>query len=225
MFGGFMLSLMTSVIFPIILKLANVTILMGQIIYILNLIIGLVSISNIVSVDSETVEKEDELYEIINPSKQFWYRVLSISNGISIAPLIIYATSVNPLIVPMAIISTIGIFATLTIYVLRNPNIDVASFEAPLISCLGGLIIASLFKMTLLIFGFDELAFGIDSVTTLLTLFIFGIMIMFDTDKAVKSYNQKKLDSIKMATELLLDVTNIFVSLIKIFIKIVEKKN
>ncbi len=225
MCGGFLLTLIISQILPIIFKFANFNPIVEQFIFVSSLIINLVSIGKIVTLESETVQKEDELYEIINPSKQFWYRILNISNGITLMPLILFATQINPLIVPMAIISTFGIFITLTLYILRNPEFNVSSFEAPMISCVGGLIMTGLFKLLLVSFGFDKLAFDLDSITTIASILIFGVIIMIDTEKAVKSYQQQKLDSIKMSTELLLDVTNIFVSLIKIFIKIVGKKD
>lgn len=190
--------------------------------YIINFVLSIVSLIRILSYESVTFEKDDEYYEVPNKNKEFWYTIFSICNGVTISPIISYANEINPLIIPTAVVSTIGTFGVLTLYALKQTSKSLITYEAPLVSCVSGLIFVSFFKILLLISGFEDLYLKIDFLSTVVSQLVFGALIIIDTNKAVTSYYYKKLDSIGVATDLLLDATNLLINFVKILSKIAK---
>jgi len=62
-------------------------------------------------------------------------------------------------------------------------------------------------------------------ISTAASTVIFTGLIAADTQKAIQDYSNKTLDSIKVSVELLLDATNLFIDILKILIKLNEKKD
>ena len=62
---------------------------------------------------------------------------------------------------------------------------------------------------------------GLVIVSTL----IFTGLIAIDTQKAIEDYDNKQLDSVKIATELLLDAVNLLIDFVKISIEIIKNKD
>ncbi len=84
---------------------------------------------------------------------------------------------------------------------------------------------SGLVKLTAIGLGFSSFASNLDMISTAASTVIFTGLIAADTQKAIQDYSNKTLDSIKVSVELLLDATNLFIDILKILIKLNEKKD
>lgn len=190
-----------------------------------NIGLSFYSIYKMASLETQTISKEGGYYEVENPNKEFWYKVFSISNGITIAPLIAVGMSTSPTIIPLALGATLGTFGTATWVALKQTNTNMVAYQAPLLSCVGGLIVSGLIQLGSLSLGYNNFASNLDMITTGASTLIFTGLIAVDTQKAIEDYSKRTLDSVKVAVELLLDATNLFIDIVKILIKLNEKKD
>lgn len=88
-----------------------------------------------------------------------------------------------------------------------------------------GLIVSGLVQLGALGLGYNSFASHLDLITTLVSTVVFTGSIAVDTRKAIEDYSNRSLDSVKVAVELLLDATNLLIDIIKILIKLNEKKD
>ncbi len=221
--GGFLSTLAIGSSMPFIVPYLNPSVIVPA--YIGNVLFGFYSIYKMGSIDVLTIQKEDGLYEEVNKRKNNWYKAFSISNGVTIAPLCAIAFGISPSIVPIAAASTVGVFGAASAYALSQPDVKLTKYQAPLIGCVGGLIASGLVQIGGALLGYTEFAHSLDLLTTGASTLIFTGLIAVDTQKAIEDYDNKQLDSVKTATELLLDATNLFIDLVKILIEIMKKRD
>jgi FtsH-binding integral membrane protein len=162
----------------------------------------------------------NDLTEEIPFDKKKWYTMFSISNGITLAPAVYASFAISPMIFPLALTSTLGTFGGATYYALKQNNLDAIKWQAPLIGCVSGLICSSIVQIGASFMGFTQFAHGLDIISTLASTAVFTGLIIADTQKAIKDFEDKQLDSINTSVELLLDATNLLIDFIKIFTEI-----
>lgn len=173
---------------------------------------------------TKTFAKEDGLYEEKNDAKELWYKLFSISNGISLAPLVGITLATNPVVIPIATAVTVGTFGGASYVALNQKDMNLVKYQGPLIGGVVGLIGASLVQLGAIYMGYGSYASQLDLLTTGASTVIFTGLVAADTQVAIKDYEEKKLDSINVCTELLLDATNLFIDFIKIFSHIIKNK-
>jgi FtsH-binding integral membrane protein len=188
----------------------------APIIWIANVPFTFYSCYKICRLKSETIEKDGMLMEKENLEKTKWFNLFSISNGITIGPAILASMTIGPSIVPIALACTGGVFAASTLYALKKPDLSLVKFHGPLIGCVGGLICSGFVQIGLMATGYGNSAIGLGLATSVVSSGIFSALIAVDTHLAINSYKEGELDSTGIALNVLLDVTNLFMDLLRI---------
>lgn len=223
--GGFLTTLAVGSSLPFIVPYISSSFIIP--VYIGNFLFGFYSIYKMSSISILTLQNEDGLYEEENKNKNNknnWYKAFSVSNGITIGPLCAMAFGISPTIVPIAAASTLGVFGAATAYALSHPDVKLTKYQAPLIGCVGGLIASGLIQITGSLLGYTDFAHSLNLLSTGVSTLIFTGLIAVDTQKAIEDYDNKQLDSVKIATELLLDAVNLFIDFVKILIELTKNK-
>jgi len=184
--------------------------------WIANVPFGFYSIYKLTKLKSETINKDNKLTEKEDPEKNNWYNLFSISNGITISPAIFYSFAISPTVMPIALACTGGVFAASTMYALKKKNLSLVQYQGPLVGCVGGLICSGLVQLLMMALGYHNASWMLGMGTTVLSTGIFSALIAVDTHMAIKSYEDKQLDSVGIALNILLDVTNLFLDLLRI---------
>jgi FtsH-binding integral membrane protein len=224
--GGFLTTLVVGSSLPFVVPYMSSSFIIP--VYIGNFIFGFYSIYKMSSISISTIQNEDGLYEEENKNKNNknnWYKAFSVSNGITIGPLCAMAFGISPSIVPIAAASTLGVFGAASAYALSHPDVKLTKYQAPLIGCVGGLIASGLIQITGSLLGYTDFAHSLNLLSTGVSTLIFTGLIAVDTQKAIEDYDNKQLDSVKIATELLLDAVNLFIDFVKILIELTKNKD
>lgn len=161
----------------------------------------------------------NDMTETIPEEKKTYYKVFSITNGITLAPIVGLAFTINPMIVPIALTGTLATFGGATYYALKQDNLNKISWQAPLMGCVVGLIGTNLLTIITSLLGYTTIASNIDFLTTLVSTGVFTALIVVDTQRALQDYKDKTLDTIGSATNMLLDATNLFIDFVKLLMK------
>lgn len=169
--------------------------------------------------NTETKEVSGHLYETENSEKTKYFNMFTISNGITLSPLVAITMASNPTVIPVALACTVGVFSASSLYALKRTDLSLCNYEAPLMGCVGGLIVSGLAQILMHFMGLNSFAHSIDTVTTLFSTAVFSGLVAVNTQLAIKSYEEKNLDSVGMALQLLLDATNLFINLVKLLSK------
>ena len=220
---GFLITLAFGSILPMGISYINPSFIVP--IYIGNFIFSFHSLHKMRSICILTIQKEDGLYEQENKIKNNWYKAFSVSNGITISPLCAMAFEISPLILPIVAASTVGVFGTGSAYAVSQPDVKLIKYRVPLIGCVGGLIGSSLIQIIGGLLAHPEFTYSFDLITTGASTLIFTGLIVVDTQKAIEDYDNKQLDSVKTATELLFNSINLFIDQVKILIEIKKKED
>lgn len=163
-----------------------------------------------------TIKREDGLYEEINQKKEFWYKTFCVSNGLMISPLVGLTLVMNPVAIPLATVASLSTFAGASYAALKQTETNLVKYEGPLIGCLWGIIGTGIAELIAISTGYSSIANTLDLVTTFGSVGVFTALIAVDTQKAIDDYNNKELDSVKVCTELVLDITNLFIDFVKL---------
>jgi FtsH-binding integral membrane protein len=131
----------------------------------------------------------------------------------------------NPIILPIALSATATTFAGATFVALNQKDLNLVQYQGPLIGGVCGLIGSSLVQIIAHLCGFHTFGSTLDLITTGASVIIFSSLIAVDTQIAIQDYYDKKLDSIRASTSLLLDATNLLIDFIKIFSEISKNIN
>jgi FtsH-binding integral membrane protein len=214
---GFATTLGVGIITPLVAGSLGLG-LIAPIIWIANIPFGFYSIYKLTKLQSTTEIKDGMLIEKENQEKIKWFNIFSISNGITIGPVIMFSMAIGPSVVPIALACTGGVFAASTLYALKKTNLSLIKYHGPLIGCVGGLICSGLVQIGMCAFGFGNSAniLGLGLATSVISSGIFSALIAVDTHLAIKSYDEHNLDSTGIAINILLDVTNLFLDLLRI---------
>ena len=184
--------------------------------WIANIPLGFYSVYKITKLESKTIYKDNKFIETENSEKNKWYNVFSVSNGITISPAIFYSFAISPTVMPIALACTGGVFAASTMYALKKKDLSFVQYQGPLIGCVGGLICSGFVQLVMMGFGYHNASWMLGMGTSVLSTGIFSALIAVDTHMAIKSYKNKQLDSTGIALSVLLDITNLFLDLLKI---------
>lgn len=219
---GFATSLSTSLIASVSLSTLTVTSSSDMLyplgaLYIGNVALGFYSIYKMGKINSIT---KNDMSEEIPEDKKMYYKIFSVSNGITLTPLVLMSFAIEPLIFPIALTATLATFGGATYYALRQTNLDAIKWQAPLMGCVVGLIGTNIMTLIASLCGFTNFANTIDFGATIVSTGVFTGLIVADTQMAINDYKEKTLDTIKTSTELLLDATNLFIDIVKILIKL-----
>ena len=222
---GFTTSLVTSMAVP--LALAHIPLSATAVggLYLANVGFSFYSIYKMGGMTTNTITKDDGLYEEKNEDKELWYKLFSVSNGITLAPLVGITLATNPVVIPIATAVTIGTFGGASYAALRQKDMTMVKYQGPLLGGVCGLIGASVVQLGASYFGYHTVASDLDIIATGASTVIFTGLVVADTQAAIKDYEEKKLDSINVCTELLLDATNLLIDFIKIFSRVTGNKN
>jgi FtsH-binding integral membrane protein len=161
-----------------------------------------------------------DMTEEIPAEKKMYYKIFSVSNGITITPIVLTSYAIDPMIFPIALTSTIATFGGATYYALKQTNLNAITWQAPLMGCVVGLIGTNLMTLIASYCGFTNFANTLDLGATVVSTVVFTGLIVADTQLAISNYKEKALDTIKTSTELLLNATNLFIDIIKLLIKL-----
>jgi len=183
------------------------------------------SIYKIGKLETKTIIQDDKIKEIENEEKNKWYNYFSISNGILISPAILYSLTISPVVLPITLVCTGGVFGASTYYALNKKDLSLIKYHGPLVGCLGGLIATGFGNLALMFLGYHQLANTISLGTAVVGTAVFSGLIAVETQMAIKSFGEQKLDSTGTALALLLDVTNLFLDLLKIIGEITKSIN
>lgn len=155
-----------------------------------------------------------ENIEQIPISKKILYGLLCFGLGMLLAPAIFQSNKTNVIIVPMAIVVTSGMFISLQIVTFLQKDMSVIEYYAPLMSCVSGLILIGIIEIILNCTGYSAQACLLSFGASIISLIVFGALIVVDTMRAIVGYRENNIDTIGCAVSLLLDMINIFVNLL-----------
>lgn len=160
--------------------------------------------------------------EIIPWWKIISYELFSFSIGLMISPVIFIINQQNIIIFPICIIITNFIFCTMSIFTWTRKDMDGLKLYVPLITCISGLIILGFIEIILACLGFDKIVCILSFGTSIISIIVFSGLIYVDTLKAIESYNESGLNTIKCSIEIVLDLVNILLDLIRIISCLLE---
>lgn len=212
---GFGASLCIGTLAPLVVTSIGIS-SVAPALWIANIPLSFYSVYKITKLQSITINEDNKLTEKENHEKSKWYNIFSISNGITISPAILYSFSISPSVMPIALACTGGVFAASSMYALKKKDLSLVQYQGPLIGCVGGLICSGLVQLLMTGLGYNNASWMLGMGTTVLSTGIFSALIAVDTHMAIKSYKDGQLDSTGIALSVLLDVTNLFLDLLKI---------
>ena len=167
------------------------------------------------STDTITLENGSKK-EIIPWWKIISYLLFSFSLGLMISPAIFTVNKQNQIIFPICICVTNAIFGVMSIFTWTRKNMDGIELYGPLMSCVSGLIVLGIIEIILACLGFDKIVCLLSLGTSLISIIVFSGLIFVDTLKAIESYNKSELNAIRCAVEIVLDLVNILLDLLRI---------
>ena len=159
-----------------------------------------------VKIEPKIIEKENGVYEeLSNETKNNYLKKCVISLGLLNTPVVLMAAQVDPIILPSALLVTLGTSGSLCLLAknLHEKNYNLIKFHAPLVAGLWGLIGIGVL---------DILGVKIMSLTTqsVLGVGIFSFLTAVDTQMIIKSYDEKKLDKYGHTLNMTLNLINLF---------------
>lgn len=153
------------------------------------------------------------------------YGGLVTGTGIIMTPLAVICASIDPLIIPKALVATSAVTLGAMYYTLNKRQGELNSWGAPLYGALTGFVGLGLLSLSSqLIYGhntFSEIWYNID---TYAGIPLFAGLIAYDTSKAIEKYEEDP-DEINAATEIYLDFINVLIRMMSIMAKSNEKKH
>lgn len=153
-----------------------------------------------------------------NPLRQAMFALGVIGLGFGSAPIIAYATAINPTIVPTCIGLTLAIFggASLTAYNMRKDAM--LKYGRVLLGSLMGLAAFQLLTLTsTYLFGLNSFFYMSYDFTNIFAMGLFPLLVLYDTHVAMKKYELGTPDHLSIVTQLLLNAWNIFITLLRMF--------
>ena len=148
-----------------------------------------------------------DMSEEIPEEKKKYHKIFFVSNGISFAPFLMISYAIDPMILPIALTTTLATFGGATYYAMKQTNLNAISWQAPLRGCFVGLIGANLAILLTYSLGYTSFSDTIGLGALLVSTAVFTGFIVVDTQKAITDYKEKTLDTITTSTKLLLDST------------------
>jgi len=132
-------------------------------------------------------------------------------SGMSLAPIVGMAQAINPMIVPMSLVATTGMFGVMSAAALMAPKGNFQKFGAPLtggLFCLIGVSVAGMF--------YPESA-ALHSVSLYGGLGLFSLFITYDTQRMIHEYEHGERDAVQGALSMFINLKAVFRSFLVIF--------
>jgi hypothetical protein len=137
--------------------------------------------------------------------------------GLSITPMLGMLNAVNPFALPISLGLTTIVFGGASLAAYNIPKKNVLSYGRILFGSLFGLISFQLLALgSVYIAGPNSFASIILNTTSIATAGLFAVLVVYDTHRAVKMYEQNMPDNLGIAGNFLLDLWNIFISFLRI---------
>ena len=150
--------------------------------------------------------------------RQVLYGMGTIGLGLSAAPLMAFASMVNPSILPTCLGLTTAIFGGASLMAYRMPKDSMLKYGGVLGGSLLGLIGLQLIGLaSSMIFGPNPFIGMMFNASNYVAVGLFTAFIAYDTHVAIKMYEMGEPDHLGMASQFLLNFWNIFTSLLRIF--------
>jgi FtsH-binding integral membrane protein len=138
--------------------------------------------------------------------------------GLSAAPLLAIASMTSPTIIPTCLGLTGAIFGGASLMAYNMKKDSMLRYGGVLSGSLFGLIgLQIVGLLSSLVVGPNPFSLMLFNASNYVAVGLFSAFIVYDTHVAIKMYELGQPDEIGMATQLLLDVWNIFTSLLRIF--------
>jgi len=172
-------------------------------------------------VQTEKVNNKEKIETIISKNSFFrkaLYGMGTIGLGLSAAPLLAFASMVNPTIIPTCLGLTAALFGGASLAAYRMPKDSMLKYGGVLGGSLLGLVGLQLVGLGASYFvGYNPFIGTLFSASNYIAVALFTAMIAYDTHVAIKLYEAGEPDHLGVATQFLLDFWNIFTSLLRIF--------
>ena len=180
---------------------------------------GLIGAQYVQPTQSTEIVNGNQIYKTTNsPFRLALYGIGMAGLGLSGAPLITYASMLNPSIVPTCMAITAAIFGGASLVAYNTPSEKMAKIGPILGGSILGLLGLQLDGLlSHLIVGPNLLSTLLFRADNYLGILLFSGFIAYDTHVAVQNYEAGNADHLAMSIQLLLDVWNIFIRLLSIF--------
>lgn len=154
------------------------------------------------------------------PSKFYYCLMFALSLGFNSGYMIQYANNIDRSILPISILLTLGIFLVFS-YIAKNIGEDsMVLLQSYLFSALWGLVVVGfLFILFPSTFGGAELLYCIIGILT------FCGFITYDTALMHDRIRKGEIDYYLHATNLFLDIINLFIKILRVLAKLKDEKN
>jgi FtsH-binding integral membrane protein len=138
--------------------------------------------------------------------------------GLSAAPILAIASMTSPTIIPTCLGLTGAIFGGASLMAYNMKKDSMLRYGGVLKGSLFGLLGLQIVGLiSSLVVGPNPFSLMLFNASNYVAVGLFSAFIVYDTHVAIKMYELGQPDQIGMATQLLLDVWNIFISLLRIF--------
>ncbi|XP_031472653.1 uncharacterized protein LOC116245062 [Nymphaea colorata] len=163
-------------------------------------------------------EKIETVRPVNSMLRQAMFGMGIVGLGLSGAPIIGIASAISPSIVPTCLGLTTAIFGGASLMAYNMKKDSMLKYSGVLFGSLLGLIGLQLGGLAAaMIMGPNVFSTMMLSGSSYIAVGLFSAFILYDTHVAIKMYEQGTPDHLGMATQFLLDIWNIFISLLRIF--------
>lgn len=170
---------------------------------------------------TEQINNKEKIETIVSRSSPLrigLYAMGVMGLGLGAAPLLAFASAVNPSIIPTCLGLTAAIFGGASLMAYRMPKDSMLGYGRALTGSLLGLIGLQLVGMgSAFIMGPNPFSMMLLNSSSYLAVGLFSVFVAYDTHFAIKMYEMKQPDQLGMSVQFLLDFWNIFTSLVRIF--------
>lgn len=150
------------------------------------------------------------------------YGVLSVSNGLTIAPLVLISSAVNPLILPTALVLSAGTMGGASWYALSKKNSDINLWGPTLYGGLIGMVGMGLVSLVTIPF-FPQFAYMWFTFEPYLGIALFSALTAYDTHMAVSNFKEGNRNDLDCAISFFLNFMNLLIRFMEILMRLQRK--
>jgi FtsH-binding integral membrane protein len=163
-------------------------------------------------------KREKVLYGENDDLKKFSFGGLIAGMGLTMSPLLLMCMSIDPMIIPKALVATLGVSVGTIWWSSTRPTGSLIKWQAPLMGCLTGFVGMGLLSLgSGLILGPNAFFQTWHTIDTYAGIPLFAAIMAYDIHVADTEYNNKNPDHLGISTSLYLDVLNILIRMMEIF--------
>ena len=165
-------------------------------------------------------KKEKMLYSENDNLRKFSFGALVGGMGLTMSPLTFMCMSIDPMILPKALVATIGVSAGTIWWSSTRPIGSLIKWQAPLMGCLTGFVGMGLLSLgSGLIFGQNDFLHFWHTFDTYTGIPLFAAMMAYDIHVATLEYKNRNPDHLGLSASLYLDTMNILIRIMEILAK------